>query len=69
MDTKSSSGYRRKIENNRRKKEAEKRTDEKDATKLNERNFNKEYVISNDVIQMTSKRKYVREKRNKPIEL
>ena len=44
-DTKSSSGQRRKIDDNRRKKEAEKRTDEKEATKLNRRNFNKEYVI------------------------
>ena len=41
----SSSGKRRKIDNNRRKKEVEKRTDEKEATKLNQRNFNKETVI------------------------
>ena len=34
-----------KIDNNRRNKEAEKRTDEKEATKLNQRNFHKEYVI------------------------
>ena len=60
FDTKSSSGKRRKIGNNRRKKEAEKRTDEKEATELNQRNFNKEYVILNDVIYMTSKRKHVR---------
>ena len=66
---KSSSGKRRKIDNNRRKKEAEKRTDEKEATKLNQRNFNKEYVIENGVIQMTSKRKYVGGKCNKPTEL
>ena len=45
FDIRSSSGKRRKIGNNRRKKEAEKRTDEKEATKLNQRNFNKEYVI------------------------
>ena len=45
FDTKSSLGKRRKIYNNRRKKEAQKRTDEKEATKLNQRNFNKEYVI------------------------
>ena len=45
FDTKSSSGERRKIDNNRRKKEAEKRTDQKEANKLNQRNFNKEYVI------------------------
>ena len=45
FDTKSSSGKRRKIDNNRRKKEEEKRTDEKEATILNQRNFNKEYVI------------------------
>ena len=44
FDIKSSSGKRRKIDNNRRKKEAEKRTDEK-STKLNQRNFNKECVI------------------------
>ena len=69
MNIKSSSGKRRKIDNNRRKKEAEKRTDEKEATKLNQRNFNKEYVIENGVIQMTSKRKYVRGKRNKPTKL
>ena len=49
----------RKTDNNRRKKEAEKRTDEKEATKLNQRNFNKEYVIQNDVIQMTGKRMVV----------
>ena len=60
FDTKSSSSQRRKIDNNRRKKEAEKRTDEKEATKLNQRNFNKEYVIQNDVIQRTSKREYPR---------
>ena len=40
----SSSGKRRKTDNNRRKKEAEKRTDEKEATKLNQRNFNKEFL-------------------------
>ena len=34
FDTKSFSSKRRKIDNNRRKKEAEKRTDEKEATKL-----------------------------------
>ena len=45
FDTKSSSGKRRKIDDNSRKQEAEKRTDEKEATKLNQRNFNKEYVI------------------------
>ena len=33
----SSSGKRRKIDNNRTKKEAEKKTDEKKATKLNQR--------------------------------
>ena len=43
--TKSSSSQRRKTDDNRRKKEAEKRTDEKEATKLNQRNFNKEYII------------------------
>ena len=43
FDIKSSSGKRRKIDNNRRKEEAEKRTDEKEVTKLNQRNFNKEY--------------------------
>ena len=43
-----------------KEKEAEKRTDEKEATKLNQRNLNKEYVIKNDVIQMTSKRNYVK---------
>ena len=32
-----SSGKRRKVDNKRRKKEAEKRTDEKEATKLNQR--------------------------------
>ena len=42
---KSPSSKRRKIDNYRRKKEAEKRTDEKEATKLNQRNFNKEYII------------------------
>ena len=36
----SSSGERRKTDNNRKKKEAEKRTDEKEATKLDQRNFN-----------------------------
>ena len=41
----SSSGQKRKTDNNRRKKDAEKRTDEKEATKLNQRNFNREYVI------------------------
>ena len=41
----SSSGQRRKTDSNRRKKEAEKRTDEKEATKLNQTNSNKEYVI------------------------
>ena len=35
FDAKSSLGERRKIDNNRRKKEAEKRTDEKEATKNN----------------------------------
>ena len=42
----SSSGERRKTDNNKKKKEAEKRTDEKDATKLDQRNVNKEYVVS-----------------------
>ena len=41
----SASGERRKTDNNRRKKEAEKRTDEKEATKLNQRNFNKEEIM------------------------
>ena len=45
FDSKSSAGKRRKIDNKRMKKAAEKRTDEKEATKLNQRNFNKEYVI------------------------
>ena len=45
MSLVSSSGKRRKIDNNRRKKEAQKRTDEKEATKLNQRNLNKEYVF------------------------
>ena len=40
----SSSGKRRKTDNNKKKKEAEKRTDEKEATKLDQRNFNNEYV-------------------------
>ena len=40
-----------------RKKEAEKRTDEKEATKLDQRNFKKEYWCQNDVIQMMSKKK------------
>ena len=39
FDIRSSSGKRRKIDNNRRKKEAEKRTDEKEATKLNQKKF------------------------------
>ena len=45
-------------DNSKKKKEAEKRTDKKEATKLNQRNFNKEYLIKNDVIQMTSKKKW-----------
>ena len=48
FDIKSSSGKRRKIDNNRMKKVAEKRADEKKATKLNQRNFNKEWRHSND---------------------
>ena len=35
----------KKKDNNKKKKEAEKRTDVKEATKLNQRNFNKEYVV------------------------
>ena len=38
----------------RRKKEAEKRTDEKEATKLNQRNFNKEYVILSSSLLLSS---------------
>ena len=38
------SGKRRKADDNRKKKEAEKRTDEKEATKLDQRNFKKEYL-------------------------
>ena len=38
----SSSGKRRKTGNNRTKKEAEKRTDEKEATKLDQRHFKNE---------------------------
>ena len=37
--------FRLKKKNNKKKKEAEKRTDDKEATKLDQRNFNKEYVI------------------------
>ena len=40
----SSSGQRRKTDNKKEKK-AEKRTAEKEATKLDQRNFNKEFVI------------------------
>ena len=39
-----SSGKRIKTDNNKTKKEAEKRTDEKEATKLEQRNFKHEYV-------------------------
>ena len=38
----SSSGKTRKTDNNKEKKEAEKRTDEKEATKLDQRNFKTE---------------------------
>ena len=52
----SSSGKRRKTDNNKRKKEAEKRTDEKEATKLDQKNLKNEYVVQKDVIQMTCKK-------------
>ena len=39
------------------KKEAQNRTDEKEATKLDKRNIKNEYV-QKDVIQMMSKKKY-----------
>ena len=41
-----SSGKRRKTDNNKTKKEAEKRTGEKEAAKLDQRNFKNEYVVS-----------------------
>ena len=40
------SGKRRKTDNNKTKKEAEKRTDKKEATKLDQRNFKSEYVVA-----------------------
>ena len=46
FNIKSSSGKRRKTDNNRRKKETEKRTDEKEATKLKQRNLNKDLMLS-----------------------
>ena len=51
----SSSGQRRKTDN-RRKKEAEMRIDEKEATKLDQKNLKNEYVVQKDVIQMTCKK-------------
>ena len=47
----SSSGLRGKTDNNKKKKEAEKRTDEKKATKLDQRNFNNEYEKSNSLFR------------------
>ena len=62
----SSSGKRRKTDNNKKKKEAE-RTDEKKATKLEQKNFENEYLVQIDVIQMTSNKKILGGKRNRPI--
>ena len=42
----SSSGKRRQTDNTKKKKDAEKRTDEKEGTKLDQRDFKNEYVGS-----------------------